>query len=136
MAAKTEKPIQLNKLKHVGDFTDGQLQAARLTIRMHLDHADYQNTITQSEIKTYATLLDRHPTVICEIIEEEEEKLSRWNNARQSFVYLTIENWSERRRDEPIQKNRVKFRACQQFAIPKFALALQRARQTKRSVCL
>ena len=75
MAAKTEKPIQLNKLKHVGDFTDGQLQAARLTIRMHLDHADYQNTITQSEIKTYATLLDRHPTVICEIIAEEDGEI-------------------------------------------------------------
>lgn len=75
MAAKTEKPIQLNKLKDVEDFTDGQLQAARLAIRMHLDHEDYQNTITQSEIKTYATLLDRHPSVICEIIKEEEGEI-------------------------------------------------------------
>ena len=75
MASKTIKEIPLGQLKRVEEFTSSQIQAARTTIRLHLDHADYQNTITQNEIEIYSKLLDRKKSVICELVEEEEGEI-------------------------------------------------------------
>lgn len=75
MAAKTKRELPLNQRRHIEDLSADQLESARQTIRLHLEDKKYQNTITYTEIHQYAEILDRHPSIIKTIVDEEDGEI-------------------------------------------------------------